>query len=159
MPDHEGPQPISVNEARRIGLDYGQSIVIILGFNPDQSYATTWGRSAQDKIQAKTWSDDIMLHMSCQPVSREQLEQSFEDFRDAAQTALKVDELCRQLAEEQTKLPERYEDLIDGLAQLPETQLPGLLNAVVKQGYARNVFQPGGAGRLVQKLEARLGQS
>lgn len=49
-----------------------------------------------------------------------------------------------------------WNDAMELITHLPESYLPGLLSVLVKCAYGKNVFQPGGASRLIQKIEADL---
>ena len=52
-----------------------------------------------------------------------------------------------------------YDEIVALLGKLPMTWYPGLLLEMVEQGYAHNVYQPGGASLMVARLEERIGQS
>lgn len=51
-----------------------------------------------------------------------------------------------------------YEDLVSFLADLPETWYPDLLIRVVEAAYKKEVFLLGGASRLIQRIEQRIGK-
>ena len=46
-----------------------------------------------------------------------------------------------------------FEDVVTALGNMPQTWYPALLRALVIAAYARDVFQPGGAGRVVAEIE------
>jgi hypothetical protein len=49
-----------------------------------------------------------------------------------------------------------YDKIVSKIKAAPKTFLPALLTILVKTAYAKNVFQPGGASRIIQKVEASL---
>jgi len=53
-----------------------------------------------------------------------------------------------------------YETLVESLQKLPITWYPGLLRELVVAAYKKNkVFQPGGASRLIARVEVELGET
>ncbi len=49
-----------------------------------------------------------------------------------------------------------YEEIVELLSNLPMTWYPALLGIMVAEAYDHNVFQPGGASRIVRKIEAKI---
>jgi hypothetical protein len=52
-----------------------------------------------------------------------------------------------------------YEDIVELLNTLPTTWYPALLVTMVEAAYKKPVFQPGGASRIIAKVEARIGKA
>ena len=50
-----------------------------------------------------------------------------------------------------------FEDVVTALGNMPQTWYPALLRALVIAAYAHDVFQPGGAGRVVAEIEQHSG--
>ena len=49
-----------------------------------------------------------------------------------------------------------YKKLKESIETAPMTWLPALLIRIVEVSYKKNVFQPGGATQLIQKVEAKM---
>jgi hypothetical protein len=49
-----------------------------------------------------------------------------------------------------------YEDLCNGLKDLPQTWYPALLITMVEAAYSKRVFVPGGASSLIRKAELKI---
>ena len=47
-----------------------------------------------------------------------------------------------------------YDKIVSSIETAPKTYLPALLVKIVRVAYAKNVFQPGGASRIIRKEEA-----
>jgi len=74
---------------------------------------------------------------------------------------MKPDEdLGGYIDDEKQEIPD-YETLVSyaNNPKFPMTWFPGLIIEFVRAAYKRNVFQPGGASRTVQKLEDKEGYS
>ena len=49
-----------------------------------------------------------------------------------------------------------WNDAMELITHIPESYLPGLIAVIVKVAYGKGAFQPGGASRFIQKIEAEL---
>lgn len=54
--------------------------------------------------------------------------------------------------------PTNYEKLEAALKEAPKTWYPALLRVLVTEAYAKEVFLPGGASKICQRIERNLGQ-
>ena len=51
-----------------------------------------------------------------------------------------------------------YEELVNAIKECPVTYLPALLIKVIETCYERRVFMPGGASKMANRVEERMGK-